>query len=302
MRIEILTCHSIIAQCLENLDYFNLDSTGNILLDELYRRKLVIHQDLEEEYINYFTNVRPDLLDLFMTFFSSIVTQQDNVKIISLYKKTSFTSNEYFNVLLGVCMETHDKILLSNLSTPEFEHTIKNQSICKLSAEKVVDRNDDNLLNSYRLPIIRKVINPDQSSTDLSKWITRFIIDQNDFLIIDNYLYENRDQFLNYFLKNVNLNANIEIYTMVNNGNSESNLIATFKNSPFNKWNFNIHIITRKKDQHARDIFTDKYYIEIDKGMMVFGHNDKTHQANINIAYKKEIHDITLPQSRVAVG
>lgn len=86
MRIEITTCHSINAQCLDNLDQINLSSSGNILLEELYKRKLIIHDDVEE-YLNYFQNVRPDLLDFFMSFYNTIVTQQDNSKFINSYKK-----------------------------------------------------------------------------------------------------------------------------------------------------------------------------------------------------------------------
>lgn len=300
MRIEITTCHSIIAQCFDNLDQINPFSSGNVLLEELYKRKLIIHDDLVNEYFNYFQEVRPDLLDSFMSFYNIIVTQQDYSKFISSYNKINDTNNNYYDILLSISKESPDKILLSDINDVNFDQAIYNNSISKINTSRILDRDDDNLLNNYRLPIIRKVIKSNESSTKISKWLSRFIRDENNFIIVDNYLYENRNLFLHYFLKYIKIGANIEIHTMIHHPNTMHNLINTFKSPPFNKWNFKIFIIGNKRDQHARDIFTDKYYIEIDKGMKVFGQGDKTHQANITITYKDKILDNNLPPSVVA--
>ncbi|MBH0164367.1 hypothetical protein IHV12_05530 [Fictibacillus sp. 7GRE50] len=299
MRIEITTCHSIIAQCLENLSQFDVSSTGNLLLGELYKRKLVIHDDLQNQYFDYFEKERPDLCDMFITLFQTLVSQQDNVKIIESYSNKNLTSNAYYNTLLGISNVTEDKILLSNCTAKDFCESVSSNSINKLSSKDVLNRSNNNLLNNYRLPIIRKVIRANQSSNDLSNWLSRFLNNQDNFIIIDNYIYENRTQFLKYFLSNVKPGAYIQIFTMINKGNNESKLKSTFQSAPFNKWNFKIHIVTRKVDQHARDIITDQYYIEIDKGMMVFGRNGLTHQANITITYKEDIQDDTLPPAKV---
>ncbi|GAF66058.1 hypothetical protein BTS2_2958 [Bacillus sp. TS-2] len=97
--------------------------------------------------------------------------------------------------------------------------------------------------------------------------------------------------FLDYFLKHVKEGANIKLHTILNNKNTISNLISTFTNPPFDRWNISLYLFRRRRDQHAREIITNKYYIEIEKGMAVFGRYGNTDQTNITIGYKDEMYD-----------
>jgi hypothetical protein len=296
MRLEVTVCHSIIEKCLDNISIFDRENKSKLILDELFRRRMVLHPDLEEQYVNHFSNIRPDLLDNFMTLYQSIVIQEDNIKLIKNYSSIYNHSDIYLSILINICNSSLDKILLTDYNDSTIGD-ISSLGISKVDSNRIVDYQDKNILNNYRLPIIRKVVTAGESSLDLSIWLSKFISTEQNFIIVDNYIYENRLLFLNFFLKYVRIGADIELYTMVNNNNTEQNIINTFNRPPFNKWKFNkINFVRNKKDQHARDIITDRYYIEIDKGMKVFGNNNSTHQANITIGYKEQMYDSTLPQ------
>jgi len=295
LKLEIAVCYTLLETCFDTYDNFIRDSKGNLILEELYRRKIVLNEELQKEYEDFFKNNRSDLADSYESFFQEIIQYEGNFKIVpSPQDDTERIS--YPDKLKDVCLITEDKLLLSELN----EQSFNQNDIIKLSSDEIIDKNHDNPLNEFRLPIIRKVIKNRELSNDLSSWLSRFLKTETNLTIIDNYIYENKDQFYRYFLTHVPLNANIDIYTLLNNGNDENNLVHTFTTYPFNAWNIDVNIISSKKDQHARDIITDKYYIEIDKGMRVFGTRGFTEQSNITISYKEAMYDQCLPSSILA--
>lgn len=74
--------------------------------------------------------------------------------------------------------------------------------------------------------------------------------------------------------------------------------MTTLNSQYFKDWKFELFLINSKKEQHARNIFTNKYYIHIEKGMAVFGKRGVSHQSDITIDYKKNIATYQMPRSR----
>ncbi|MEM5592080.1 hypothetical protein AAHH67_10695 [Niallia circulans] len=297
MRLEVTVCHSIIEKCFEGFTFYQKSNRPRLLLEEILNRRIILHPELEQEYYEYFSNEKPELLDQFMEFYSNIIIQEENSKMISSYVETYQKNDKYTNLLLNICNTTEDKILLTESRNEIIQIQENIDQLEIIDSVKMLDRNDCNSLNNYRLPIIRKVVQNGESSAGLSKWMSKFIKTEDKFIIIDNYIYKNRYRFRNYFLKYVKPTAEIEIYTLLPDGMSETDIINAFKGSHFKNWNIvKIIFIKDKKEQHARDIITDQYYIEIDKGMRVFGVGGQTEQSNITISYKNDIFDQSIPQ------
>jgi hypothetical protein len=302
MRLEITVCYTILEKCFNNLDILNFNSLGKLILEELYKRKIILHNDLLKYYEEHFQYSAPHLMDLFQTFYQMIIIQAENTKILKNYKRVVNTNDDYLDLLINLCISSEDKILLIEKEPEDLDSLEKLYNITSLNSDRVLDKDDKNILNEYRLPIIRKVVRRGELSDSLSNWLSKFIKTESNFKIIDNYIFENRENFLTYFLKHVRKGSKIEIHTMLNNNNTEEELKRVFLNQPFDDWAFTIKLIENKKEQHAREIITDRYYIEIDKGMAVFGDRGKTHQANITICYKEEMYEQKYtPKSKVLV-
>lgn len=299
MNLEVTVCSSILEYCFSNLNYYDKNNTAKKVLDEIQSRRMVIHADLEESYAEFFENQRPDLVDHYREFIKQTLTYAESVKILGSYADNANTvilNNRYLKLLTDVCLATHDKILFSDLFSAYVTY-INQWGVNWFNRKTMVDRqNSNSILNQYRLPLIRKVVRRGNSSNALSVWMSKFLNGENSLTIIDGYLYENSDNFYRYFLRHVPNGATIKLYTL-KNGRTNSAIIRKFRSAPFNNWNFEIELILSKKDQHARDIFTSKYYIEIDKGMGVFGTSGRTHQANITIQDIDNIYDSCLPTS-----
>jgi len=161
--------------------------------------------------------------------------------------------------------------------------------------QDIIDHSKNNILNDYRLPIVRKRVKTGDNSPGLSVWLSRFLRTENNLEIIDNYIFQEASNFLHYFLIHVPIGANIKIYTMLDNGVSGEQIKRRFKINAFKNWNIDVFIYTDKKEQHARNILTDNYFINIDKGMRVFGRNHMTEQSDIAVDHKCNICDRSMP-------
>ncbi|MGG1140363.1 hypothetical protein [Bacillus mycoides] len=300
MKLEIVVCYSILKECFESLDALDRTNKSAIIFDEIMRRKIILNDQLQDSYEEYFRDTRPDLLDVYMQFIVNAVQSVDNVKVIGSTLENPTNLDEYIDVLIDMAIDTEDKILLTDLLHPKLT-TCQFSGINKLDSDNIFNKKKENILSKYRLPIIRKCIQRGQPNLDLAEWLSRFWRSESEFIVIDNYIYENRAQFLSYFLNYIPKGTTIHLYTMLNHGNTEQNLKSVFRGTPYSDWNFKFNIIGNKKDQHARDIFTNQYYIEIDKGMGVFGRNGRTDQSNITIQYKDNITDSTMPRARELV-
>jgi hypothetical protein len=250
----------------------------------MYKRKILLHEDLENEYERYIEENYPELVDFYQDFIKHIIIDGENLKIIDEYSEKYKKIADYEGLLLDLCNVSLDKIILSELDFSSVTHPF-----CTLTSQDIIDKTKDNIYNSYSLPILRKVVKSRESSVRLSKWISRFWVDQRDFTIVDNYIYENKDNFYEYVLKKIHKDSQIRIITAVNRGNNKLGIENCFKNHPFNQWNIQVDFIKSKRDQHAREIITEKYYIEIEKGFAVFGKYRKTDQANINISLLADV-------------
>lgn len=298
MNLEITVCHSILDYCLTNLNYFDKENQAKKILDEIRSRQLVLHEDLEYEYEQFFENHKPELLDTYREFMKNTVAYAETSKILSSYQQRSDTqvlNDAYLKMLADICLSTNDKILFSDLFNV-FSNRLKNWGIAHYNRRNVTNKNNNTILNQYRLPLIRKVIRSGESSHNLSRWLSRFLISETDITIVDGYIFENSINFHRYFLTHIPFGAKIKLFTL-RNGRTDREIIRKFTYPPFDKWQFEINIIPSKKDQHARDVFTNNYYIEIDKGMGVFGSKGKTHQANITVESLDGVYDQRLPNN-----
>ncbi|GAF66059.1 hypothetical protein BTS2_2959 [Bacillus sp. TS-2] len=197
MKFDITVCSSFLKACLQSYLAFGKD---NILLNELYRNRMILNKELENEYILYFKKNHPEFLDVFLTFFQTYTIHADNVKYYDTFKSIIDIDDQYYNVLINICLNTEEKILLSDNKINE-KNVGSQQNINIILTENLFDKRHDNILNNYKLPIIRKVIQTGQSNEQLSMWLSRFINDEDDFIIVDNYIYENKNAFFGLFFK-----------------------------------------------------------------------------------------------------
>lgn len=311
MRLEVTLCREIIEQCLNNLDIISRENIGKKILHEIYKRKICLSEGLENHYLSYFENEKPDLLYIYHDLMAELLTYEDNVKIISEFEsnidifengceRTTGLDIEYLQSLVDTCYNSNDKIIISNI-LESYNNKLENKGISIINLEGIVNYSENNVLNSYRLPIIRKRIRASQQNSELSNWLKRFILDTSKLIIIDGYIYENSEQFLKYFLCHVPYGVSIRLYTLLNNGNTENEIRRKFTTGVYGSWSIEIFIISDKKEQHARNIYTDKYFISIDRGMGVFGRNGQTLQTDIAIDYHENIDRIdslNMPSSR----
>ncbi|WP_435164475.1 hypothetical protein [Paenibacillus glycanilyticus] len=302
MKLEVTVCQSVIEQCFEGInDVFG----NNILLNEIKRRRIVLHDELIDIYEEYFRVTRSDYFDLFSTFLSAILNNEKYSEIIDDYVDEPvvhmlFPHSRKDRVLANICNNTRDKLLLSNTieAYPKSELE-KRLNIKTYNAADIIDIKKSTILNSYKIPIFKRVARGGNSS-NLSSWLGRFLLNEDEITIIDNYLYENSDNFYNYILNHIDNQANIKLITKLNGRTTENDLINKFMAPPFNSWNITeILVVSGKREQHARNIVTNNYIIMIDKGMAVFGTGtaNVTDQADISIHNKEDVQDYVYPRN-----
>lgn len=307
MKLEVTTCHSILETCFESI---GSSFSENILIDELKRRMIVFHSDLEDIYEGYFKANRADLIDIYYSFVSSILYNAKHAKLLDDYSEDSklnamFAGDKNSRVLANVCNSTEDRIILSGLISATLTKELeKDHSIYTYTSMDIVDTKKNTILNQYRLPLFKR-IPQGANSMELGKWLGRFLKFEKEITVIDNHLYENADNFYNYFLNHVDNSTRIKIITKLGHGITSSDIINKFKSPPFTSWNIDeIHLIRAKRQQHARNIITDNFIILIDKGMAVFGTGHAsglTDQSDISIHYKESVLDYSLPTGMLKI-
>ncbi|NUU61257.1 hypothetical protein [Paenibacillus agri] len=300
MKLEVTLCYSLLEKCFDSITNVFDETT---LLNELKRRKLIIHHELENIYESYFKHDRPELFDIYAAFVSSILNNEMYSKVVDNINESPvveliFPDSNNNRIVTNVCNSTEDKILMSELLNDFEKEKLENEmSISSFNSTEILDENKPTILNHYKIPIFKRVPQGENSFA-LSKWLGRFLKNEKEITIIDNFLYENSINFYNYVIKYIDKDANIKLITMVNNRNTEANIINKFKSSPFDLWNISeIHIVNMKREQHARNILTENYIIMIDKGMAVFGTGrvNNTDQSDITINYRSKVQEYSLP-------
>ncbi len=195
--------------------------------------------------------------------------------------------------MLNIAYLNEDRIIFSEL-LQSYETALEGKNILQMNIDRILDRDDINHYNNYRFPIIRKRISKGESSSDLSQWLKRIIKTETDIKIIDGYIYQERENFKNYFLPHISHKATIKIYTFLDHI-SQSDVINKFTGADYSNFNIEVFLIPSKRDQHARNILTNSYFIHLEKGLRIFGRNGQTDQSDITVDYITNITGASFP-------
>ncbi|MCK4260294.1 MAG: hypothetical protein KAX49_15060 [Halanaerobiales bacterium] len=304
MKLQITLCHSILEYCLLKANIFQRDNDANNLMEEIKRRKIIVNFDLEAYWRNFFEEECPELLSFYETFLSDFVLYADDCELLERYivsdkANQHFDDNDdYKKLLYNICSSTKDKILFTELMD-NLINSIQNE-VDIYNVARILDQVEEHALNLYRLPIVNKQIVRGDSNVALSNWLKRFIESEMDLIICDNYVCENEDNLLNYILVHIPNGSKIKVYTLdpclKNNRMNEKDIKDLFLKAPFASWDFEVHLVGNKKDNHSREIVTNDYIINLDKGLATFGRMGKTDQSVININYNNNSYIV--PKSR----
>lgn len=291
MKLDITLSYTIIEFFLENLNEFEANNIGLRILQAIQQHYINLTYELEDNYDKYFQNKRMDLLDMYRTFISNIITTNEYSKLIEElpeYNEINTLVNDgYYKNLLSVCFNSSDKILLSDDNCP-YDSKLIDLGITKVRNNEILDVNSNNIFNFYVLPIFARRITVGLPSSVIGKWIGRYLENETDIEIIDGYIYQNIDNFNEYFLKYIKHGANIKIYTIIDRGCTKTDIINEFKSSKYLLWRIEVFIISSKKEQHARNIFTNNYYIHLEKGMNIFGKDGFTYQSDVTVGFRRD--------------
>ncbi|MED2799901.1 hypothetical protein P4244_20470 [Bacillus thuringiensis] len=307
MKLDITVCHSILEFCFNdgiNLTDILQDKCDKlIVLEEIKKRRICLSDNLEEQYHNYFSQERPELLDIYQSFIGTLMGFANNIKFIDNQPAAHYfdflENDSYLEVLCTICYLSEDQILLSNKLDSDQKIKLESMAISCFDIQRIQNMDEDNKLNLYRLPIIAKRIPAKIDNNSISTWLSKFLLTENEFTIVDRYIYQNSNSFLNYFLIHVQAGAKIKIYTVEGTQARRHDIYHKFNSQPFRNWDIEIYIIPNTRDQHARNILTNQYFIEIDNGMGLFGRDGLTYQGDITIQYKNQVHNHALPNAQL---
>lgn len=284
MKLDITLCHSIIKMCLESelkgISRFdrNMENSdeGLRILDEIKKRRITFCLELEEKIEEHFDKHEPELKELYHDFVKAIIPDEENALFLNEYIEnpqiSQLTAIEYYKILLNVAYLTEDKIIFS-----EIINTLKAQACCHeiniLQKDDILDKDKDTVLNVYRMSRVREFATADRVTCDyVSKWLSRFWKNQNDFVIIDNYVYQHRDKLRKYILDYVPWGSKVTIYTL-SQGLMDNDVVNGFREPQFSHWNFEIYLFDRKRENHDRCIITNNFHIQINNLLGAFDNN-----------------------------
>lgn len=300
MKLEITLCYSVIEFCLANLNQLIRDNPATQVLDEIQRRKIILHTDLEECWRDYFEAKHPELLMLYEQFISDTVLYADKCELLDHYSVSQnadqlFKADEsYKKLLYNISQSSKDKILFTDMIDDLIKSPLSEVDI--YNTTRILDHTEENPLNSYRLPIVNKQIPFGDHSSTLCNWMKKFWEGDSEVIICDNYIYANHQHLLDYFLQHYTNGSKIKLYTLIPRGKTDQDVIDLFINPPFDQWVFELNILNDRKEHHSREIVTSKYLIQLDKGFAVFGRNGQTDQSVIHVDYLR--HPFPLPPAR----
>ena len=301
MRLDIVVCHSILEYCFSNFRRYERENKAKQILAEIERKRINLNEDLQAHYEIHFETQRADLLEDYQLWLSNQVQYENYVKFVdndlSSVGVDRIISDDYLRIAVNIACQNEDKIIFSELLS-NYDDALKNIGILQMNVDRILDRNEDNYYNSYRLPIIRKRIAAGESSGKLSNWLKRIIKTETEFEIIDGYIYQSRESFKNYFLVHVPTGAKIKIYTLSVGAATEANLLREFSGADYRDWDLEVYLLSSKREQHARNILTNNYFIQLEKGMRIFGRSGLTDQSDITVDYKVNIANTSMPSIR----
>ncbi len=298
MKLDIVVCYSILEYCFQNHNFLDIDNKAISIFNEIEGKRVNLNDDLIDHYEDFFLAANPGFLDYYETWIANRMQYSDSINILSNglanHSVNQLFDDDYLRTLANLAYINDDKIIFSD-SLDNYKNQLQNLNILQLNGDEIIDKKTDNYYNRYRFPIFRKVIKKGESSVNLSNWLKRIIQTETDIIIIDNYIYQERHNFKKYFLDHVPANSNIKIYTILEGPATENSLKHEFRKSNYSNWNIEIFLIPGKKDQHARNIITNHYCIQLDKGMRIFGSNGATEQSDIYIDDVSNMTDNSMP-------
>ncbi len=229
---------------------------------------------------------------MYQDFISSLAYCDSDCEILPHYLVSNIVNqlfddnDDYKKLLYNISSSTKDKMLFTELMDNLINSIQSEVDIYNVA--RIFDRVEEHALNLYRLPIVNKQIIPGECSVALSNWLKKFIEGETDLKICDNYVCENKDNLLDYILVHIPNGSKIKVYTLdpchkKYSKMNEQDIKDLFLKYPFSSWNFEVYLVENKKDNHSREIVTNDYIINLDKGLATFGRWGKTAQSVINI-------------------
>jgi len=300
MKLDVTLCHSILKQ------YFAADynpitgsRTARDFANEIEKNRIVLNDDLLLWYEIEFENDEL-LFQCFQDWFSKISTEPPEEKLLlpsglsDVQINSLFPNSEYFQILVNVANNSYDKIIFSDLLTP-FQLQLENLGIIPMNKNKILDRTDINFYyNAYHFHYNRQV-QTGENNSDLCNWFSRILKDENDIIFLDAYLFQNISKFKTYILPHIVHGANLTFYTYLGNIGSGrsirqlnySDFQTEFSNSVYSPYNIvNVFEVKIKKYIHERWLLTNKYYIQLGKGLATFGNSSTTEESSIHADYR----------------
>ncbi|MBA2853933.1 hypothetical protein HNP89_001911 [Methanococcus maripaludis] len=298
MKLPVVVCPSFLEF------YFTHDAEDDDISikieSEFRRRRFIMSNEILIYYDNYFSN------SLFKDVYSQYLTKKmqmkngffENIDPCENEKIKNLPLDDNLKSLLYACCSLDPSILLSE-KFDDILHILNSLNILKLNYQKLFDRNEDHILNQYRLPILRERIKLGQPNEEVSKWLKPFFKGQKNITVVDPHIFSSADDqygFENYILPLIDRTANIKIITYCENKHHARHFKNVLKNSCYMGRNMSIYGYNNNKLQHDREIFTDDYHIELGHGIAMFGRDGQTRQSNVNIKRIEDIRRTELPK------
>lgn len=277
--LEITLEHSILKRC--NIDTATMGKDEINFLNKISQHTIVV----SEELMNYEVGEFESELDKewYKQFIMDKIMCKKKAKIIDGVNEKFCNKklNKYQNYIINLCMSSYDKILLTDSSKLL---SIKNVVIDKISYKMIMSKELNNNFTRYTLPI-NACIEEGQESKKIGEWIGRFIKGANYIQIHDNFICSSDDikSFKKYILKYIAESVDVEIYTIETDNISREDIVNEFKKEIYQKWKLSVFLLNSKMEHHDRVMVTDKYVIQIGRGVSGYGRGGKTFQTLINI-------------------
>ena len=301
--MDIVLCYSILEKC-KSIDVFSGNKEAVQMVWRIRQHRMVLSERLMEFYEKYFEKKGQGWLEWYQGLCTDVFYTTERSQILDSERGQEYIKeNPYHNELIRLCRKTEDKIILLEPKRKLDKNIIKKLDIGVFDSKDVMDVSGNNAFSMYTLPVNGKSISEGEDSKAISKWLGRFLQEENYIQIFDNYLLtkEGIAYLKNYILRYVQDGAQINIYSCLNDSDlNEQQVKQIFQEDYYKKWMFSIWLVKSKKDSHARSIEGSKYIIQIDRGLSVFGRSGKTFQTVINIFQNNGMQRTILKESQLS--
>lgn len=289
--LDITVCRSILEKCMD-IDTFFTSSDSVKVANRIRQHRMVVSSKLLEYYEEYFNSKSPEYKYWYQSLVEKVLYSQERAVFAEEKNvKINFIKNaEYLNELLNVCYNSADRLVVSD--DPKIDDSIlKKYKIESIKTKDILDKGANNTFTKFTMPIHMKNIENDEKSIDIAEWIGRFLKNQKYIVIFDNFIAtkDNIRNLRKYILKFIEQGADVIIYTFEIENVNKQNIIDEFTSKYYSKWNIEIYLIKRKRDQHGRIILTEKHTIQLDRGISLFGVDGRTYQCIINIDSNEDV-------------